>query len=137
MRQITFTLLLVVVSLSSYTVHAQDNQDSINIAQLVNSCLTLKLENTSVNVNINSKVISKENKSLYLAYQNGMFEHYNYNKTGSSQSRAYKAHYPAPGFSLMHFGGRVRDSFNPHGSDDIGSALLNGFINGILLGNKY
>lgn len=137
MKRLTQFLVLVLLLVCSHSALAQAKQDSVSISQLVHSSIHLKLDYPSVNLDINSGKIAKDNKSLYLAYQNGMFEHYNYNAKGSTMSRDYKAHYPAPGFSFIHMGGQVRDSFNPHGADNIGSALVNGFLNGILLGNKY
>lgn len=98
--------------------------------------LSLKLEYTPVQLGINSAEINKNNRPIYLFSQHGMYEQYQLSTSSNMMLKPYKAYYPADFISYTGHN-RVRDSFNPHGANDIGSALINGFLNGVLLGNKY
>ncbi|WP_439181482.1 hypothetical protein [Carboxylicivirga taeanensis] len=122
--------MFCLTSFGQYSTQTDSLQESTQLS------LNLKLEYLPVKLSINSSEINKVNRPIYLYNQVGMYEQYHLSVNSSQMLRSYKAYYPA---DLMTITGnnRVRDSFNPHGANDIGSALINGFLNGILLGNKY
>lgn len=115
---------------SQYTAKADSLQGNTQLS------LSLKLEYTPVQLGINSAEINKNNRPIYLFSQHGMYDQYQITTGSNMMLKPYKAYYPADFISYTGHN-RVRDSFNPHGANDIGSALINGFLNGVLLGNKY
>jgi hypothetical protein len=136
MKRIKF-ILTVATCLICINTNAQYSILSDSLQKTTAISLELKLEYQPIQLKINSGKIHQANRPIFLFNQTCMYEQYNVLSMKQSQRvMPFKAYYPAGG---VYYSGnnRRRDSFNPHGSKDIGSALLNGFINGILLGNKY
>ncbi len=129
-------LLLFISCIICMASYGQYSAQTDSLAQKTQLSLDLKLSYTPVQLDINSDEINRSNRPIYLHSQLGMYEQFHITPGSSEMLRPYKAHYPT---GLITYSGtnRIRDSFNPHGSNDIGSALINGFLNGILLGNKY
>jgi len=98
--------------------------------------LNLKLHYKPIQLAINSSEIARDTRTIYVFNQIGMYEQYCVDNTKSYKLQSFKAYYPN---GLINYNGNNsnRDSFNPHGSNNIGSALINGFINGVLLGHNY
>lgn len=128
-------IISLLFSLTSVSAQIINKSDSLQ-TQTTQS-LDLELKYTPLHLSINTAELNKSNRVLYLYSQHGMYEQFNINPSETVVLRPYKAHYPSGVINVGHFSNRQRDSFNPHGSDDIGSALINGFLNGVLLGNKY
>lgn len=131
------TYLIIAFLLAFATLaNAQCSIVKDSLEQTTQLSLSLKLEHNPIKLNINSKEINEENRPIYIFNQVGMYEQYAVTNDKSIHLMPYKAHYPA---GIINYTGanQRRDSFNPHGVDDIGSALLNGLINGVLFGNKY
>ncbi len=130
------SLLTIVICICSFTCYGQYSSEADSVQKSTALSLSLKLDYTPVNLNISSSEVNKQNRPIYLFNQFGMYEQYQMTPSTSQMLKPYKAYYPADFISYTGTN-RVRDSFNPHGSNDIGSAILNGFLNGIILGNKY
>ncbi len=100
--------------------------------------LDLRLGNiTPVQLNLDPVKINKGFRSFYVYRQPGMYEQFQLTSGSTERLKPYKAYYPAGVISIVGADSYKRDSFNPHGSKNIGNALLNGFVNGIIFGNKY
>lgn len=130
-------IAMVLCCFISITGHAQYSVLQDSLQKTTELSLDLKLKYQPIVLELNSGKIHQDNRPIFLFNQIGMYEQYNVLSPDESQRQLpYKAYYPT---STFYYTGnnRQRDSFNPHGSKDIGSALLNGFINGVLLGNKY
>ncbi|TRX65835.1 hypothetical protein [Carboxylicivirga sp. M1479] len=108
--------------------------DSIQQSTEIN--LQLKLEYKPAALKLNTADLLSNNQAFYVFNQAGMYEQFHINQNETTQALPYKAYYPGGTISLLGIN-RPRDSYNPHGVDDIGSAIVNGLINGIILGNKY
>ena len=129
---ITFVLLLN----SCFTAKAQYTSTKDTAQYISLHSLDLKLNYQPVQLEISSAEISKNTRALFVYSQQGMFDQYHALQNKTTHLKPYKAHYPN-GLINCVGNNRIRDSFNPHGCDNIGSALINGFLNGIILGNKY
>ncbi|MBS2213492.1 hypothetical protein KEM09_18930 [Carboxylicivirga mesophila] len=133
MKKVKLFFLLICSSLFCY---GQYTYQADSLKQETQVSLDLKLNYTPIQLDINSGEITKHNRPIYLYKQWGMYEQFQVTQNSTVMLMPYKAHYPADFFSYTGTN-RIRDSFNPHGSNDIGSALINGFLNGVILGNKY
>ncbi len=136
----TFITILLLV-LCSFIANAQFNNYSKpdSLQKVTELSLDLKLHYQPIYLSINSGELTKNTRNIYLFNQMGMYEQYSVNSVNGLNSymlQPYKAYVPT-GFINYNGNNINRDSFNPHGSNDIGNALINGFINGIILGNKY
>jgi len=136
MKQFKFILTLFVVTLCSIHASAQYVNKPDSLESTTEISLNLKLKYTPIQLDLNSAELTKNVRHLYVFNQQGMYEQYNVNQSDINRLQPYKAFYPS-GMISIHSTERRRDSFNPHGSNTIGSALLNGIINGFILGNKY
>ncbi|MCG8581335.1 MAG: hypothetical protein MI866_15540 [Bacteroidales bacterium] len=137
MQRLKFVFTAIVICSFFMDSHAQYSFTSDSLQKTTELTLELKLKYQPVQLELNSAKLHQSNRSVFIFNQYGMYEQYNVLSADKSQRVIpYKAYFPSGG--LYYTGpNRRRDSFNPHGSESIGSALLNGFLNGILLGNKY
>jgi hypothetical protein len=122
---------------TTFECFGQTTVDSLSIHEIVRSARLRSIEYTPgpLAIDMNNPIV--KGRGFYIYSANGIYEQYNLSGLKADLLRPYKGHYPAPGFSLYMEGQYIRDSFNPHGANSIGSALLNGVINGLLFGNKY
>ncbi|WP_430814424.1 hypothetical protein [Carboxylicivirga sp. RSCT41] len=137
MEQLKFVMTTVVLC-SIFTIgNAQYSLVSDSLQKTTELTLELKLKYQPVQLNLNLGKIHQDNRPVFVFNQFGMYEQYNVLSADVSQQvQPFRPYFPSGGFYYTG-NDRRRDSFNPHGSANIGSALVNGFINGILLGNKY
>ncbi|MBK3518627.1 hypothetical protein [Carboxylicivirga marina] len=136
MPRLILIMVMIVFALSNSHCYAQYSHVNDSLINKTATNLSLKLEYKPLQLQINSLEIHHATQPIFVYNQAGMHEHYNILDNKSQLTIPYKAYYPSGIISYVG-NNRRRDSFNPHGVDDIGSALLNGFINGILLGHKY
>jgi len=139
MRTFLLSLFFVLTSYATYAQYSPQPSDSIiNNNQLITTALTIKLRKPAIQTDFKSINYLEEAHCFYVKSHNGMYEQYNLSDLQATRLHAWKGHYPQSFFQLQYDGNSLpKDSFNPHGSADIGSALLNGVLNGIILGNKY
>ncbi|MCU4155069.1 hypothetical protein J1N10_03725 [Carboxylicivirga sp. A043] len=135
MKQIKF-VLSAAICIICINGHAQYSMQLDSIQKNTELTLDLKLKYYPIQLDLNAGQIHHSNRPILIFNHRGMYEQYNVLVSQSQVVLPYKAYYPSN--DIYYTGNNCRrDSFNPHGSKDIGSALLNGFINGIILGNKY
>ena len=139
MRTLVLILILVVTSFATHAQYSQQPTDSImNNNQLLTVALTIKLQKPPIQTNFKSINYLEGARGFYIRSYNGMYEQYNLTDSKATRLPAWKGHYPQSAVNLQYDSSHLpKDSFNPHGSADIGSALINGVLNGIILGNKY
>jgi len=139
MRTPGLILIFTITTLVAHAQYSHQPTDSIkNYHQLLSTALSIKLKNPVIQTDFKSINYQKNARAFYIQSHNGMYEQYNISDLQTTHLRAWKGHYPQSAIQLQYDGNNLRkDSFNPHGSSDIGSALINGVLNGIILGNKY
>lgn len=139
MRTLVLFLIFVVASFATHAQYSQQPTDSTrHNNQLVTAALTIKLQKPTIQTDFASINYLEGSRGFYFKSYNGMYEQYNLSAMQATRLPAWKGHYPQSPIQLQYDGNCLpKDSFNPHGSADIGSALLNGVLNGIILGNKY
>ncbi|MBI9063135.1 MAG: hypothetical protein JEZ14_14225 [Marinilabiliaceae bacterium] len=139
MRTLVLYLVFVVTSFATHAQYSSQPIDSLrNNNQLVIAALTIKLQNPTIQTDFTSINYLEGTRGFYIKSHTGMYEQYNLSDMQATRLPAWKGHYPQSPLQLQYDGNHLsKDSFNPHGSADIGSALINGVLNGIIFGNKY
>jgi len=139
MRTLGLILILVTTSIAAQAQYSTQQVDSTLISNhLLTTSLEIKLQKPTIQTDFNSINYLKGTRGFYIKSYNGMYEQYNLTDAQATFLPAWKGHYPQAPIQLQYDGNHLpKDSFNPHGAADIGSALINGVLNGIILGNKY
>jgi len=130
----SISLIIMVVGCLSANAQLVNKVDSLEKATELS--LDLKLHYRPISLTLSASHLVKDTRNVYIYNQAGMYEQFIISPSDTHMLRPYKAYVPS-GIVTINGDNRKRDSFNPHGSDNIGSAILNGLLNGILFGNEY